>query len=217
MSTPSSEFLLKINKHMSVEIFHPILDVFEFPNSNARELRSHWDLTSWSPSLKWGCGLSLTLVKNGGWPSRVVTEKSRSPQSEEFTACALEFPSELLYLLPLTTLNSVVPWFLTCKKWIINKIEVQRVVERRNEWIHVQAFLWRLSQQMTAVSRTDTVLETQCRGGGGQEEEKEGDRGDREQSTWSKETQIQSQVSSSPVDHSLSKPQLKMPDGPQPF
>ena len=47
----------------------------------------------------------------------------------------------------------------------------------------MQAFLWRLSQQMTAVSRTDTVLETQCRGGGGQEEEKEGDRGDGEQST----------------------------------
>ena len=46
----------------------------------------------------------------------------------------------------------------------------------------MKAFLWRLSQQMTAISRTVTVLETQCRGGGGQGEEKKEDRGDREQS-----------------------------------
>lgn len=107
--------------HISWNI-HPILDVFAFPNSNAKELRSHYDLTSWSPSLKWGCGLSLTLIKNGSWPSRVVTEKPRSPQSEEFAACALEFPFELLYLLPLTILHFSVPWFPTCKKGIINKI-----------------------------------------------------------------------------------------------
>lgn len=50
----------------------------------------------------------------------------------------------------------------------------------------MKALQWHLSQQMTAVSRTVTVLETQC-GGGGQEEEKKEDREDREQSLGSKE------------------------------
>ena len=80
----------------------------------------------------------------------------------------------------------------------------------------MKALQWRLSQQMTAVSRTVTVLETQC-GGGGQEEEKKEDREDREQSLGSKERQVHSRVSSPPLDHSLSKPQCTMPYGPQPF
>ena len=76
----------------------------------------------------------------------------------------------------------------------------------------MKAFQWCLSQQMTAVSRTVTVLEIQC-GGGGQEEEKKEVRGDREQSLGSEERQVQSRVSSAPLDHSLSKPQHTMPYG----
>ena len=64
------------------------------------------------------------------------------------------------------------------------------------------------SNQQDCHSFGDTVG-----GGGGQEEEKKEVRGDGEQSLGSKERQVQSQVSSPPWDHSLSKPQLTMPYG----
>ena len=44
----------------------------------------------------------------------------------------------------------------------------------------VKALQWCLSQQMTAISRTVTVLETQWGGGGGQEEEKKIERKEKE-------------------------------------